>query len=125
MLRAVARYRRLLAFAAEADLEFRLIPAWTAEQLKRREASFALIFDRPAAGAGEPLADVTIAYSSQATNDFPEIHTVHVNTREIWRYSFVFERFWAAALDEPASRRLVRELTDRAAAAHGAVHGEG
>jgi hypothetical protein len=118
MRRTVARYRHLLALDAETDLDFRLIPNWTAEQLKRREASFALIFNRPAPEAGEPLADVTIAYSSQATNDFPEIHTVHINTQEIWRHAFVFERFWAAALDEPRSRRLVEDLIDRAAAAH-------
>jgi SIR2-like domain len=118
--RATARYRLLLALDEETGLEFRLIPALSADQLKRREASFALIFNRPDRdGLSEPLADVMIAYSSQATNDFPEIHMVHINTQEIWRHMFVFERFWEAALSNAESRRIVRELIDPAPAAPG------
>jgi len=112
LARAVARYRRLLELIESTDLEVRVIPGLSSEELKGNEASFALIFNRV---DGQAAADVTIAYSSQANNDFPEIHMVLINTQEIWRHTFTFERLWAAARNEEATRRLIVELVTEAA----------
>ncbi|HEX2643154.1 MAG TPA: SIR2 family protein [Thermoanaerobaculia bacterium] len=110
--RAVARerYRYLLRLAGETDLEVRIIPDLTADDLKlRHEATYAVIFNR---AAGQPLADVTVAYATQATRPGFEIHMVHINTAEARDRAYQFERFWAAALDEPRTRRRIEELIE-------------
>jgi SIR2-like domain len=108
--RAVERYKHLLGLTKATDLEVRVVPGLTSDELKRREASFALIFNRI---DGQPAADVTIAYSSQATNDFPEIHMVQINTPEIWQHTFTFEQFWAAAKNEEETSLLIQNLIDK------------
>jgi hypothetical protein len=109
--RTIARYQHLLDLTATTDTEVRVIPGLTSEDLKAREASFALIFNR---NGEQSMADVTIAYSSQATNDFPEIHRVYINSPEIWRYTFTFERFWVAARNEAETESLLRSLLEQA-----------
>jgi SIR2-like protein len=104
LARAVERYRYLLRLVETTDLEVRVISGLASEDLKRQEASFALLFNRNEAGS---FADVTLAYSSQATNDFPEIHMVHINSPEIWRHTFTFEKLWAAARNEEETRALL------------------
>ncbi len=103
------RYRYLLRLSEETDLEVRVIPGLGVDDLKLRyEATYAVIFNR---AAGQPLADVTVAYAAQATNKGFEIHMVHINTTEARDRAYQFERFWAGALGEKATRRLIRELT--------------
>ena len=108
--RAVGRYQYLLELTKTTDLEVRVVPGLTSDDLKKQEASFALIFNKT---DGLPTADVTIAYSSQATNDFPEIHMVQINTPEIWKHTFTFERLWAAAKNEEETNHLIRNLIDQ------------
>jgi len=107
LARAIERYRYLLKLIESTDLEVRVIRALSSEDLKREEASFALIFNRR---DDQAMADVAIAYSSQANNDFPEIHMVHINTTEIWKHTFTFERLWAAASNEEETKRLILHL---------------
>jgi hypothetical protein len=111
LARAITRYRYLLHLTEVSDLEIRVIQGMTSAELKREEASFALIFNR---NKNQPMADVTIAYSSQANNDYPEIHMVHTNTQQIWRYTFTFEKLWAAARNEEETKRLILELVENA-----------
>lgn len=68
-----------------------------------------MIFNR---AAGEPLADVTVAYAAQATRRGFEIHVVHINTAEARDRAYQFERFWAAALDDARTRRRIEELIE-------------
>jgi len=111
LARDIDRYRYLLELAEVTDLEIRVIQGMTSAELKRNEASFALIFNR---NHDQPMADVTIAYSSQANNDYPEIHMVHTNTEQIWRYAFTFERLWAAARNDEDTKRLITKLIENA-----------
>lgn len=112
---AVERYGFLLQLAAETGLAVRVIPELGAEDLKERyEATFALILNPR---QGEPTADVTVAFASQATKNYFEIHMLHTNDAEARDRLYQFERFWAAARGERETERLIRELIAPAAAA--------
>lgn len=109
LARTIDRYRYLLSLTETTDLEVRVIRELTSDELKKQEASFALIFNR---NNTQSIADVSIAYSSQANNDFPEIHMVHINTPEIWKHTFTFEKFWAAARNEKETKLLILNLIE-------------
>jgi hypothetical protein len=108
----IERYQYLLNLIEETDMEVRVIPKLSNADLKSlHEASYALIFNQ---SSDETVADVTIAYASQATINYFEIHMIHINSTEVRDRTYQYERFWAAALNEKRTVLLIQELLERA-----------
>ncbi|MEM9594664.1 MAG: SIR2 family protein, partial [Acidobacteriota bacterium] len=108
-----ARYSHVLELVRdpEVDLELRLIPDLGAEDLKLREATYALILG----ASPRPEVDVALAYASQATTvEYPDLHMIEINTETVEERLFRFERMWAGAWSE---QRTVAYIEGRLAEA--------
>jgi len=102
----VERYKLLLGLIQSGKLRVRLIPNLTTRQLREYEATYALIFSNEP----KPEVDIAVAYASQATVNYFEIHMIQINTREVSEKVTKFERFWNSAWDEENSERYILDL---------------
>lgn len=104
----IKRYQHLLDMLDNPnyDVEVRLLEELFSDYLKKREASYAIIFNN----VPKPNADVVIAYASQATTDYFKIHAIQQNTEEVEKKIIQFERYWASALSEQESRNYIEKI---------------
>ena len=104
----IERYRHLIGLLKDLtiDLEVRLIPDLISEQFEKYETGYALIYgDLP-----KPRVDVAIAYASQSTINYSQIHMIEINTETVKDRSFLFEQFWASAWSEQDSVAYIERL---------------
>lgn len=108
----IQRYEHLLSMLDNSnyDVEVRLLEELFSNYLKKKEASYAIIFSN----IPKPNADVVIAYASQATTDYFKIHAIQQNTEETGKKIIQFERYWASALSEQESRNYIEKLLKNA-----------
>jgi NAD-dependent SIR2 family protein deacetylase len=110
----IERYSYLLDLMELENFEVRLIPQITEDQLRDQfEATYALIFS-PSSDANYPQSDVTIAYASQATTNFFEIHIIQINSDETKDRVLQFERFWTNAYTEQETASIITRLIETA-----------
>ncbi|MDZ4752740.1 MAG: SIR2 family protein [Flavobacteriales bacterium] len=108
--KTIERYTYLLKLIAYPNLEVRLIPRLTAQELRDNySASFAIIFNDTNSNE-YPESDVTIAYASQATVNYFEIHIIQINTTEVRDRVYQFERFWNSAIAEKKTIQIIADL---------------
>ncbi len=90
----------------DIDLEVRLLPNIKPEKLKAEGATFGLIL-----GAfPKPNVDVSLAYASQATKNYFNIHLLEANTDTAQEKVYQFERYWASAISEQESELMIRQM---------------
>ena len=108
----VNRYKYVVQLYKDTrnDIEVRIVSEVNAEFFKQYEATYAIIFS----GLPRPFVDVAIAYASQATTDFFEIHMVEINTESTKEKSFQFEKVWSAAWGEQQTINYIEELISKA-----------
>jgi len=99
------RYKILRDLISKGRVEVRLLSGVQEDQLKEDEASFALIFgNKP-----KPKVDVAVAFASQATAEFLDIHTIQINTQFVLDKVSLFERYWNSALGVEESKDLIEQ----------------
>ncbi|MDX2078745.1 MAG: SIR2 family protein [bacterium] len=108
--KTIKRYRYLLNLIALPNFEVRLIPKLSKDALRDiYSASYALIYN-PTPDNDYDEADITLAYASQATTNFFEIHIIQINTAEVKDRVYQFERFWASSLNEKQTVQYIQDL---------------
>ncbi len=110
LAKTIQRYEYLLQLVNKPNLEVRLLPHLTAQELRDiYSASFALIFNETK-NVEQPESDVALAYASQATINYFEIHIIQINTSEVKDRVYQFERFWSSSLNEAATIQSIQAL---------------
>ena len=107
----IDRYSHLLEMLSDPtiDLEARVIPTLTRDDLKQAEATYALIYN----ASPTLYADAGIAYASQATQSFFELHILEINTDRVKEKTFQFQRLWSCAWSEQKSKQYIEQLVEK------------
>lgn len=110
----ILRYEYLIELIKLPNLQVRLITNIDQGTLKTlHNASYALIYNHDKTASSQE-ADITIAYASQATVNYFEIHIIQINTSEVKDRVYQFERFWAASMSETQTINTIRYYIEEA-----------
>ncbi len=104
----IDRYNSLLELIENTslDVEVRLLPDLSQQDLDKNQATHALIYMAEPA----PNVDAVVAYARQATvTEAVSVTMVEVNTDAVKDRSYQFDRYWASAWGEQRTALYIRE----------------